>query len=370
MTPAAGAFDAAYLDGISSRRHDVRVEVEGADVRIRGDGVSLDLALADLRVQPRLGRLPLRIQLPGGGVLVAEAQAVQGVLPVPKASGLAHRLESHLGVVVGSIAGVVVAGWLFYAYGIPWLAREAAERLPPDIEAGIAVEGLQALDRYLVKPTRLGPERRERLQNVFRQVAGAAEGESRNARLELRDGGVIGPNALAIPGGVIVLTDQLANLLDDEHVAAVLAHEIGHLRHRHGARHILQDTIAGLLLLALFGDASSIAAVAATAPTILVNNGYSRAFEREADTHAYELLRRTGRSPRLLGESLAVLEKDHERGHPGSCPAQPDEPAQPAGEAKEPAERPARRTGLGYISTHPATEERIRAAEQAALQTR
>ena len=368
MTEAPAAFDAAYLDGRSSRQHAVTVELLAATVLIRGEGIALDLPLAQLKVQPRLGRLPLRIELPEGGLLIADAEAVARAMPVPKATGLAHRLESHLGVVAASIAGVVLAGWFLYVEGIPWLARNAAEHLPPEVEAGIAREGLAMLDRYFMAPTQLPPERRERVQAIFAQLAAASEGVARDARLELRDGRVVGANALAIPGGVIVVTDQLAQVLDDERVAAVLAHEFAHLQYRHGARHILQDTMAGLVLLALFGDASSVAALAATAPTVLLNNGYSRDFEREADSRAYELLRRTGRSPRLLGEALAALEK-HAESKGAQCRAEPDR--KPGSEAQdprepEPVERARRRSNLGYISTHPDTEERIKAAERAA----
>lgn len=362
MSDAVPGFDAAYLDGRSSRQRAVRVEVRGDCASIRGEEVELDVPLSDMRVQPRLGTLPLRIELPGGGLLVADAQAVARAMPLPAKAGIAHRLESHLGAVVASMVGVAVAGWFFYVDGIPWIARHAVEGLPPEVEAEIGDEGLEALDRFFVKPTNLPAERRERVHAVFKEVAGASDSHARDARLELRDGHIIGANALALPGGVVVVTDQLATLLDDERLAAVLAHEIGHLQHRHGARHILQDTIAGLVLIAVFGDASSIAAVAATAPTILLNNGYSRDFEREADARAYELLRSTGRSPRLLGEALAAIEKDAERGGASSsCRAESDE------DATEPPEPERRRSNLGYISTHPATEERIKAAEQAAL---
>jgi Zn-dependent protease with chaperone function len=157
---------------------------------------------------------------------------------------------------------------------------------------------------------------------------------------------------------VIVVTDELAGVLDDDHVAAVLAHEVAHLQHRHGTRHILQDTIAGLVLLAVFGDASSVATVAATAPAILLNNAYSRDFEREADARAFELLRRTGRSPKLLGTALAALEQHHER---KAAQCRPDP------EPNEAGQRGGSRGPMGYISTHPATAERIRAAEEAAL---
>lgn len=337
-------FSADYYDGRRSARRPVEVDVDGDALRIRGEGVSLDVKLADLAYAPRLGGMPLRVSLPGGGALVVSSAAAAH-LPVPPASGLAHRLESHRGVVVAALAGLVLAGWLGHRYAIPWVAREVAMRLPPAIEADLAEESLDALDRLAFKKTRLEPGRQERLHALFAPLAEAAG--AKDARLELRDGGWIGPNALAIPGGVIVLTDPLVELLgDDERIGAVLAHEIGHHRHRHGLRHVLQDSFVALAAMALFGDASAVANVAATVPTVLVHTGYSRDFEREADRFAVELLRKTGRSPRLLGEALRAIEESVSR-PPGG------------------AER-VRAADLGYLSTHPATEERVRAALEAA----
>jgi Zn-dependent protease with chaperone function len=360
-------FSADYFDGRHSIRRPVEVQVEGDAVRIRGSETSLELTRGELSIQPRLGKMPLRIGLPGGGLLLADAQDVAAALPIPPAQGLAHRLESHLGVMLVALIGVVAAAGLGYFYGIPWAAREIAYRIPPELEARIAIEGLKGLDTYALKPTTLPAERRAELRAMFEGLAARADGAGRGARIEFRDGGWIGANAFALPGGLVVVTDQLVTVLrDDGRIAAVLAHEIGHLEFRHGSRHILQDSLAGLLSLALLGDASAVANIAVTIPTVMVHTGYSRDFEREADRYAYGLMKRTGRSPRLLGEALAALEADAEsRGQ--ECPA-PSDGGKP-GDAPDASDAPRKRSRsaeAGYLSTHPATEERIRAAAEAA----
>jgi Zn-dependent protease with chaperone function len=98
---------------------------------------------------------------------------------------------------------------------------------------------------------------------------------------------------------------------------------------------------------------------------MLSNTSNSREFEREADAFAFQLLRKTGRSPRLLGEALAALEK--QRDSPArDCPVPLE--GQDAESAKPESGTPRRSAAgrLGYLSTHPATEERIKAAEEAA----
>jgi Zn-dependent protease with chaperone function len=372
-------FTADYFDGRSSLRRRVEVTVAGDRAVIVGPEVELEHAVADLVVQPRVGSTPFRIVLPGGGALVTHDE-IGRVLHVPRPAGLAHRLESNLRVVLASFAGLIVVGTLGYLHGIPWFAREVAYRLPPELESEIATQGMKELDKYLLKPTTLTKDRQNALRAMFEDLRAAS---TIPARIEFRDGAYVGANAFALPGGVVVMTDQLEHLLkqDDGRIAAVLAHEIGHLEYRHGARHILQDSIAALLATALLGDASGISGLLATLPALLTHTANSRDFEREADTFAYGLLRGTGRSPRLLGEALAALEKAQEdelAALGGGCKVALDDPpkgetasanvpASAEGNKAPPAEkRRSSAVDLRYLSTHPPTEERIRAAEEAA----
>jgi Zn-dependent protease with chaperone function len=338
----------------------VEVVVAAGHAAIRGEGIELDHPLAAFDVQPRLGSTPARIHLPGGGVLVTDAP-IEAVLAVPRAQGLAHRLESNLWVVLASLLGLIAAGWFGYHDGIPYLAREAALRVPPEVESNIAIEGMQELDRYVFKPTTLPPDRADTLRALFAQLQA---GHGVPARLELRHGDWIGANAFALPGGVVVMTDELATLLrDDGRIAAVLAHEIGHLQHRHGMRHILQDSFTALLAAAVLGDLSSLGSLAATLPALVTHTTYSRGFEREADSFAHAVLKASGRSPRLLGEALTALEDHHEkRGESCEVPLEPQEGEK---DAKKPEKKKRARFSMGYLSTHPSTPERVQAAEEA-----
>lgn len=334
----SGAFAADYFDGRSSRRHRVEVMVTETSLEIRGDQLAFTFPRAQAYPRPRVGRTPIRIDLPGGGLLVGDGREVGAALPIAPSAGLAHRLESHVAAVLVALAGIVVAMSLGYRHGIPWLAREAALRLPPEIEAEVAASALRFLDGTVFGPTAVQPQRRLRLEGHFRRLM-AVEGI--DGALHFRHGGMIGPNAMALGGGTVVVTDQLLEMLDDERVVAVLAHEIGHLGHRHAMRQVLQGSVVALVSAAVLGDVGSVAGFAAAIPTTLATSSYSREFEREADQRAYELLRGTGRPPGLLGATLETLE-DQMRADVG-----------------------ARAREWAYLATHPPTEERVRAAKEA-----
>ena len=89
----------------------------------------------------------------------------------------------------------------------------------------------------------------------------------------------------------------------------------------------------------LFGDLSGTASLSVSVPVLLLESGFSRSHEREADAFAFDLLRRTGRSPGDFATIMRRLAEHH--GDAGDGP-------------------------VSYLSTHPPSEERIRAAEAAA----
>lgn len=336
MSPSDATFEADYFDGRSSARRRVLVRREGERVSVAGDGVAFEVSSSELRFQPRVGDLPLRIGLPGGALLVAEAWNVERVLPVPRATGLAKRLEAHLGMLVASIAGVAVALVLGWLYGVPWLARQAAGLVPPTLESDLADQSLRQLDRFVMRPSDLPQARRDEIARPFLAMAQRAGVQ---ATLHFRHGEWLGPNAFALPGARIVLTDELVELMDDDRlVLAVLAHELGHVAHRHVTQKLLQSSLVALGSVLLLGDATGMTGLAA-APTAFVQMGYSRDLERDADRYAFDLLRQSGGSPRDFAAALGKLKAFVERRN---------------GTERVP----------GFVSSHPDTDERIRAANE------
>lgn len=146
-------------------------------------------------------------------------------------------------------------------------------------------------------------------------------------------------NAFAAPGGFIFITRGMLKCAKHEGaLAAVLAHEIGHVEKKHGLQAIQKSRITSALTeLALkgvqykAGEASFILSSSLAVfegsindiVTTMVTNGYSRAFEKEADQAAATILQRVGYDPNSLVEMLQVMEtllkpggKDFAKTHP------------------------------------------------------
>jgi Zn-dependent protease with chaperone function len=127
-----------------------------------------------------------------------------------------------------------------------------------------------------------------------------------------------------------VLTDELAELLADapDVTTGVLAHELGHVRHRHGMRMVVQASVLAVLTGWLIGDFSS---VLAAVPAVLGQQSYARDFEREADDEAIAVLRANRLSPgrmAVLFERLAEWREKQDEESSGVLPiAFADHPA-------------------------------------------
>jgi Zn-dependent protease with chaperone function len=366
------SIHADYYDGKSAKRVAASISIVGEVVVVSRDGASSEYAISDVRVQPRLRGTPRRIEFPDGSAAISEDHvAVESAFGVRAAQTLAHRLESHLGFVFTALIGVAVALALGYVYGVPWVSREIAQRLPDGIESQLGEAVVKSLDQAIFEPSKLDAAQRAETNKAFAELRAATDLPA-SVRIEFRDGGWIGANALALPGGVIVVTDQLVTVMPGvNETAAVIAHELGHVHSRHSLRMLFQSSITALAAAAIYGDVASLTGIAATAPTVLAHNGYSRDFEREADSFAFTLLKKTGRSPKAFATAMRALEKSHLSGNKekkwgkifGFPPSRPAPPKAP--DTKNPPDQD-KRSEFGYLSTHPNIEERIRAAEVAA----
>ncbi|MFM7461995.1 MAG: M48 family metallopeptidase, partial [Burkholderiales bacterium] len=302
-------FQADYFDGTSSTKHAVVVGMYDGMLRIRGEGVNRDVSKEALNLHSQIGDVPPRIELADGALMVCHADytSVSREIGSAPSKSLGHRLESNLSVVFASLLGVIVAGWFAYTDGIPWAARVVAERIPVEIERDLGRYSVESLDKMATTPSKLDTTVREEIMRGFRELV-ALTTLPKDMRLEFRDGGWIGANAFALPGQIVVVTDQLVREMDSvDRVLAVLAHELGHVERRHTMRRLLETSFTGLVTLAIWGDASGVAATAATIPSTLVHAGHSRGAESEADEYAFDLLTRSGRSPALFAEAMERL---------------------------------------------------------------
>lgn len=98
-------------------------------------------------------------------------------------------------------------------------------------------------------------------------------------------------NAFTLPGGQIVMTrGLLENMEGMDEFAGVLAHELGHLRARHGLQNMIAASGVQVLASTTTGGGNLVGEIGSTL-TVL---SHSRDAEREADAFAAKILRNSG----------------------------------------------------------------------------
>lgn len=300
--PGEGTTLAAeYYDGQSARAHAVQLRWAGAVLQIRGSGVSRDLSRADVTWGERTRHGRRSAQLRNGGTLLAcDATAWDAWL---RASGQAESpvvfAQQSWRWTLASVAVLSLLVAVFAVWGVPWASRAALLAIPPGVDRSIGESTLAGLDRHLLQPTRLDAALQQRIRTAFTQALKAQTPGGVPAHELVFRSSRIGPNAFALPGGTIVLTDQLAQAFetDPDVLVGVLAHELGHVQHRHGMRMVVQASLIGLVSSLALGDFNSLLAAA---PALLGQQSYSRDAEREADAHSAAVLRAAGISPAVM----------------------------------------------------------------------
>jgi Zn-dependent protease with chaperone function len=269
--------------------------------------------LQNCSATPPLGKTRRSLILPGGACCEtrdAELLALVDSRRNPAGSArIVNFLESDWKTALVCLLGLFLCIWGFVAAGIPFLAKIAASAVPAAVTDRLSRQTLAVLDARYLKPSELGADRSAHLQNLFQGLVGRKNSPA-HYRLEFRKSENVGANAFALPSGLIVMTDELVGLAqNDRELIGVLAHEIAHVENRHGLRILFQNAGALLLVSALVGDVSSISAAGETLPTLLIESGYSRRFEKEADRAAGTYLIRMGWGTASLQNILTRIAK-------------------------------------------------------------
>ena len=332
-------LDGTWFDGVDSRARPVRLARDGTVLRVVGNERTMSLPLAAVTISARLGFTSRRLELPGHGHVqcVDSPQFDQWFPQRHRVEAAADWLERRRVPAMVAAIATLAAVWLFLQLGLPWTAEKVAPRIPAAVERAMATQVMGLLDKLEMKPSRLPVARQQRLRA---RLAALVQGlpRQRDMRLEFRDSKAFGPNAFVLPDGTVVMTDQLVALARNEaELVAVLAHEAGHHEHRHTLRRALESSGIFILASVLVGDVSG-SSLTVSIPTVLLETGFSRIHEREADEFAIALLLERNYSPQAMADLLRRLH--HKLDKLGEDQA--------------------------YFSTHPPTAERIRRAEEAA----
>jgi Zn-dependent protease with chaperone function len=325
-------LEARYFDGRHATSRLVTLTIADDRVIVTGEGVARDEPLGSVSISERIGRTPRFVRFVDDAYCeVLDQDALDGLLA---AAGLAQgsltRWEQNSRLVAALLVGLVLLAAVAYRYGLPLMAEASARRLPRSALNAVSRQALAVFDRTLFVPSQLSEDRQRALTLRFNRATHPET--SIPMSLQFRSAPSLGANAMALPNGIVILTDDLEKLAaSDDEILAVLAHEAGHVQARHGLRNVIQSSVISVFVTWYLGD---INAIVAAAPAALLEAKYSRDLERDADRYASTFLQANGLQTSLLADILQKLEASRPGGGFSGATA--------------------------YLSSHPTTDERIR----------
>jgi predicted Zn-dependent protease len=142
-------------------------------------------------------------------------------------------------------------------------------------------------------------------------------------------------NALSTPGGYVYVNSGLMERADDDELAAVIAHEVGHIAARHSVQAMQANMATSLVAALVFSSVKTKKEVSQGAAVALnlVMLGYSRGDEFEADKLGVRYAYRAGFDPYGMVHFLEKLQRENK---------------------ENPLDK-----GLVYLKSHPLYSERI-----------
>jgi Zn-dependent protease with chaperone function len=309
------AADGWLYDGESAVRFAARIASEGDGVRIElDDGRILAVAAADLvhlesrgetEIYGQAGIQGWRLGVVGAPPLTATRAGKQSY------GRWIDRIGLWKAVGLGVLASAAV---LFAANRFPaWIAPY----VPPSWEKNFGDALVGDFGGRFCR----GAGGQAALDKLARELSPDA------AKLNIRVVNIPIVNAAALPGGNVVIFDELLKQSDGpDEVAGVLAHELAHIKRRHVTQAMIREYGFSALIGAFGGSAGS-------KIDMLDSLHYSRSAESEADSDAIETLRRADISPVPTARFFDRLGKQEKAlGRFGD--------------------------GLEYVSTHPLTGDR------------
>lgn len=302
--PEHHAANATYFDGKSNRRRAVSLSL-GDRLGIAGDEGELAIwSYDDIR----------RADSPSGILrvtcLTAPALARLEIRDPAVAAELISRcikIDEHL---LGRRGVTTIIGWSLAAtvsivavilFGVPLVADRLTPLVPEAFERrlGEAADAqVKTVFTGKVCDNAPGQAAFMKLVNTVREAAGL----DTSVQSAVLSNPV--PNAFALPGGKVYLFEGLlAKAQNPDEIAGILAHELGHLKHRDGTRNLIYNGGTSFLVGLLFGDITGSGALIFGSRSLL-SASYSREAEQNADTLSIDVMHRLGRSPKPMGELM------------------------------------------------------------------
>jgi Zn-dependent protease with chaperone function len=330
-----------YSDGKTATRWEVDLTIATERgrklLRVSAPGVFAEWDIASVERLDGGDGSELRFRYDGGDARLAIPSEYQHEL-----KSLAPQLFStkRRNLAIAGIAGLVAiaaatTGLVFF--GAPVLSGPIARATPTHVETTLGRNTGQILSFITDTCGTHGLAQKE-AEDLVRRL-GEASGSPFDSSLTFVDADFA--NAFALPGGSIMVTDDLIDMLETpDQLAGVLAHETAHVARRHVMAAIVRELGGAMILDLLVGGGSGAGQQIALSGLQLQSLRHGRNAEADADELAIDYLIEIGVDPEALAEFFDRIGEitDDDNDQPGMAELLLSHPS-PARRARESRER-------------------------------
>ncbi len=324
-------YTATYYDGQTSRPHLVQVEVWGNLLRINDANINIVWTITEIEFSAFMGKGKTMLQygafphqyleFPSGSPL---AIALKEYLPKPP-KVVRRQYEAFLKaalIMAGVAAGLLLA---LYYWLLPVVVSFVVSKIPVSAEVAMGEKFYQGLmsNAHVDK----------KATAALTGFAGCIDFETKYPlRFTVVENNDV--NAFALPGGhVVVYSGIIDKLKTPEELAALLAHEVTHIKERHSLNALTRSMAGSVLLSFVFGDDGTLANLLLSKADEIHQLGFSRSMEKEADLKGLQLMANNHLDTQGMLRLMQRLQAEEKENLSRGAPA--------------------------YLSSHPLTEERI-----------
>ncbi|MEM9583916.1 MAG: M48 family metallopeptidase [Pseudomonadota bacterium] len=267
---------------------------------LNSDGVVLTGApLSEITVDPPIGSVARRLHFPDHVLFETEDRAGIATLTGTTFGEALNYYEAFHPRLIAVCLVAAFAAFAIWRWGLDMLVTVAIALTPPVFIDQLDKGTLQTIDFTMrAMETRLDQSEQDRVTRIFSNLLAELPAEHVNDhdfKLLFRNMAAVGPNAFALPGGTVVMTDQFVKEFPgDDTLAAVLGHEIGHVVEEHGLRRTYRSLGLYFVIGFIAGDTGPILEEILLEGNLLLSLSFSREQEAAADRFGVKLTDRAG----------------------------------------------------------------------------
>jgi predicted Zn-dependent protease len=322
MNATPSGFSGTFYDGKSANKYPVKLRLTPQQlVLVFPDGHQIQWPYTALQLSRTNSTGPVRLERSTSNPdIIPEAIVIED----PRFLEEAHRVapgalgnvwnqphKRSLRYALMILALVILPPLIFaiWVYAIPAMTNAVADQIPTKWEEKLGQDYFQTLFKKSIKEP--DPQARKALDVISKRLLSAVPDQPYEFRIHVHPSKMV--NALALPGGTIVVFQGLINATETpEELAGVLAHEFQHVLKRHSTRNIVRSEAIKLFGLIISGNSESMTNVILQAGSVLEHLRYSRQLESQADEEGMKMMLATHVDPQGM---IRVFEKLEEAQH-------------------------------------------------------